>query len=125
MSQMAVADEQLIESASRQADLCQVFGNVTRILILWTLIDRELCVGDIATTIGSSCHNTSQHLRLMKDRGILASQRRGHAVYYSINGHELMRGCPVLGHAARVPQQFHRPSDPFPSELGSQRHSPD
>ncbi|MGA9190346.1 MAG: metalloregulator ArsR/SmtB family transcription factor [Anaerolineales bacterium] len=93
---MAFADDHLIQRAHRQADLCQLFGNATRILILWALVGREMCVGDIASAIGSSCQNTSQHLRLMRDRGVLTSQRRGHAVYYSINGHELMPECPVL-----------------------------
>jgi ArsR family transcriptional regulator len=95
-SNVAVMDEQLLKMAKQQADVCQIFGSSTRILILWALNGREMCVGDIATAIGASLQNTSQHLHLMKDRGILTSRRTGHAIYYRINGNELMHGCPVL-----------------------------
>ena len=41
-------DETLKELASIQADLCKLFGNASRILILWSLSDRELPVTEIA-----------------------------------------------------------------------------
>ncbi len=113
---MSDAQDPLLQKASRQADLCQIFGSATRVLILWSLVGRELCVGDIAAAIQSSCQNTSQHLRLMKDRGILVSQRRGHAVYYRINGNELMHRCPVLG-------DFAMPSQPITPSNGASKRS--
>jgi DNA-binding transcriptional ArsR family regulator len=100
---MAVMDERLLKKAKQQADVCQVFGSSTRILILWVLNGREMRVGDIATAIEASLQNTSQHLRLMKDRGILTSRRTGHAIYYRINGNELVHGCPVLCQTIEMP----------------------
>jgi ArsR family transcriptional regulator, virulence genes transcriptional regulator len=79
---------ELLESAQSQAALCGVFGNPSRVLILWTLGERELSVGDIATIIECSLQNTSQHLRRMKDKGILASRREGNTIYYRVK-----RGC--------------------------------
>jgi DNA-binding transcriptional ArsR family regulator len=96
-------DVQILEMAERQAKVCKIFGNSTRILILWVLDGREMSVSDIAEAIETSLQNTSQHLRLMKDRGILASRRKGHSVYYRINGHELMQGCPILHQAMQDP----------------------
>jgi len=89
-------DAQILEFARQQAEICKVFGNTNRILILWALGNRELSVGDIAKTIESSLQNTSQHLRLMKDRGILVSRKESHTVYYWIADHELMEGCRIL-----------------------------
>jgi tRNA 2-thiouridine synthesizing protein A len=86
-------DTQILECARQQAEICKVFGNANRILILWALSDRELSVGDIAEAIDSSLQNTSQHLRLMKDRGILASRREQHTIFYCVADHELMKGC--------------------------------
>jgi DNA-binding transcriptional ArsR family regulator len=82
---------ELLASAQNQADLCGVFGNPSRVLILWSLGERELSVGDIAATIECSLQNTSQHLRLMKDKGILASRREGNTIYYRVK----REGCPA------------------------------
>lgn len=99
-------DAQALESARQQAEICKVFGNVNRILILWVLDDQEMSVGDIAEAIDASVQNASQHLRMMKDKGILACRREGHAVYYRVEGHELIAGCWVLQRASQdVPLQ--------------------
>jgi tRNA 2-thiouridine synthesizing protein A len=89
-------DGQVLEFARQQAEICKVFGNANRVLILWVLGDREMSVGDIAEAIESSLQNTSQHLRLMKDKGILASRRESHTVYYHAADHKLMEGCRIL-----------------------------
>lgn len=84
------------EMAVRQAALCGVFGNAKRVLILWALLDQELSVSEIALNIGASLQSTSQHLRLMEDRGILISHRERQKVYYRLADHELMQGCRLL-----------------------------
>jgi ArsR family transcriptional regulator len=88
-------DEQIAEAARQQAELCKVFGNPNRILILWVLGNQEMSVGDIANAIESSLQNTSQHLRLMRDKGILASRREGHTIYYHTLRCWLLTGCHV------------------------------
>ncbi len=52
-----------------------------------------MSVGEIASVIDSSLQNTSQHLRLMRDKDILTSRRDGNTVYYRIKQNELMEGC--------------------------------
>ena len=101
----------LLEMAEQQADICQIFGNVTRILILWVLGDREMRVGDIAEAVGASLQNTSQHLRLMRDRGVLASRRKGHAIYYRVDGHQLIQDCTILCRAMHVPLPLNEPAE--------------
>jgi DNA-binding transcriptional ArsR family regulator len=89
-------DAEILEHAKQQATICRVFGNPTRILILWALMERELSVGEVATTVDTTLQNTSQHLRLMQDRGILGSRREGNAVYYHILYSDLINGCRLL-----------------------------
>ena len=89
-------DINLQDLAAERAQLCSVFGNANRILILWVLRKQELSVGDIAKEIGTSLQNTSQHLRLMKDRDIVQSRRVGQVVYYRIAENELMKRCSSL-----------------------------
>ncbi len=77
-------DETIFQQAQEQAQYCQVFSNARRIMILWVLGTDEMTVSDIASDVGASLQNTSQHLRLMRDRGILSSRRVGQAVYYRV-----------------------------------------
>ncbi len=94
-------DARTLECARQQAEICKIFGNVNRILIVLALRESELSVGEIAQAIDSSLQNTSQHLRLMKDRGIVASRRKGHTICYCIAEHDWLTDCPFLQPAPR------------------------
>ena len=89
-------DTQIWALAEEQAAYCQVFSNPKRILILWVLAEGEMSVSEIASAIGASLQNTSQHLRLMKDRFILSSRRDGQVIYYHIeSGDCLINKYPI------------------------------
>jgi DNA-binding transcriptional ArsR family regulator len=79
--------------AKEQAEFYQVFSSERRILILWLLESHELPVSEIAERIGASIQNTSQHLRLMRDKGILDSRRDGQTIYYHIKNNVLGNDC--------------------------------
>ena len=82
--------------AQKQADFCHLLGNNRRVQIVWSLGDQRLTVGEIAEEIGASLQNTSQHLRIMKDNGILDSRKDGRKVYYWIADTEYNSQCPVI-----------------------------
>ncbi len=86
----------ILELAQNQAEICGVFGNAHRVLIVWALISGERTVSDIASAIGCSLQNASQHLRLMKDKGLLTSRRDGNTIYYGINRDDLRHDCQLL-----------------------------
>lgn len=89
------------ELAEKQAELCKLFGNSSRILILWSLLDGELTVTEIADEVGTSLQNISQHLALLKERNVVSARRNGQTIYYRIADHEWLKNCPVM---ARPPQ---------------------
>jgi len=72
------------EEAEIQANLCHMFSNVYRVLIIWALDGRELSVGRLANEIEATQQNTSQHLRLMKARGFVKSRRKGSKILYTL-----------------------------------------
>jgi DNA-binding transcriptional ArsR family regulator len=84
------------ELADRQAVLCRLFGNASRILIIWSLSDGELSVSEIADRVGTSLQNISQHLALLKEHGIVKARRDAQTIYYSIADNELLFDCPIL-----------------------------
>ena len=88
-------DAELLELARQQSTLCRIFGNPNRVLILWTLAERECSVTEIASAIDASLQNTSQHLRLMQTRGILESRRKGNTIFYRLV-RDSLAGCHLL-----------------------------
>ena len=97
-------NSEIMALAREQASMCSVFGNTQRILIAWTLGDEEVSVSDIAAQLDISLQNASQHLRLMKDKGVLLSRRDGQTIYYRIAANELLASCPIVLKA----QQFYQ-----------------
>jgi DNA-binding transcriptional ArsR family regulator len=86
----------LRELAEEHAEICKLFGNVSRILILWSLLDRELAVSEIAEEVGTSLQNVSQHLALLKEHGIVTARRDKQTIYYRIADLEWIKECPLL-----------------------------
>jgi DNA-binding transcriptional ArsR family regulator len=85
-----------ISEAQEMAGFCAILGNALRIQIMWALGNQELTVGEIAEEINASMQNTSQHLRLMKDKGVLQSRRDGREIYYRIIDTEFTKICPIV-----------------------------
>jgi DNA-binding transcriptional ArsR family regulator len=77
------------EEARRQAAVHKLLSNEKRVMILWLLSKREMTVSELALSIGTTLQNVSQHLRLMKDSGMLEAYRDGQAVYYQLADSEL------------------------------------
>jgi DNA-binding transcriptional ArsR family regulator len=94
--------ERIRELAQEQSKFCDIFGNARRLMILWCLLDRELSVGDIANAAGTSMQNTSQHLHLMKAKGILTSRREGQTIYYRLSESMQMRDCQLIKQARDI-----------------------
>lgn len=67
------------------AEAFKVFGDTTRIRILWALFEAEMCVCDIAFLLGMSQSSISHQLRLLKQARIVKFRRDGKTVYYSLD----------------------------------------
>ena len=67
------------------AELFRVFGDSTRIKILYALHDNELCVQDIANAVALSQSAVSHQLRVLKDSKLVRFRREGKTVYYALD----------------------------------------
>ncbi len=68
----------------RLADLFKVFGDPTRIRILYKLSEQELCVCDIAEVLDMTQSAISHQLRILKQMSLVKFRRDGKTVYYSL-----------------------------------------
>ena len=79
LSQMP-RDEQLYDLA----ELFKVFGDSTRIKILYALFEAELCVCDIAQLLGLTQSAVSHQLRVLKSSRLVKPRKEGKSVFYSL-----------------------------------------
>ncbi|OLS34835.1 helix-turn-helix transcriptional regulator [Bacillus sp. MRMR6] len=67
------------------AQVLKLLGDKTRLTIAALLMKRELCVCELLEVFDVSQPSISQHLRKLKDAGLVKETRRGQWIYYSLN----------------------------------------
>ena len=66
------------------AELFKVFGDSTRIRILYVLFESEMCVCDIANVLGMTQSAISHQLRVLKQNRLVSFRREGKSIIYSL-----------------------------------------
>ena len=80
--------EEDIDRASRSL---KAISHPLRLKILCVLGDKEVSVQDIVDNVGTSQSNISQHLAILRDKGILASRKDANRVYYRVGDSRILR----------------------------------
>jgi len=90
-----------LEVLAEAAECLRTIAHPHRLRILELLLSGEHTVGDLANVLGVSQAVASTHLGKMRDRGVLALERRGRSVYYRVAhpGLEGIMGC-IRGRSA-------------------------
>ena len=81
-------DTKMINSLS---EVFKVFGDATRIKILWVLFDNEKCVYDISESLDMSQSAISHQLRVLKQARLVRSRRDGKNTFYSLDDEHVER----------------------------------
>lgn len=82
-----------------QAEVCKTFSNPKRLEIINILKTGERTASDITRELGASRANTSQHLAVMRMKGILRTRRNGTNIYYRIANEKLAQACSLMQEA--------------------------
>ena len=88
------AHEDIVEKVRREmpgedtlydlTELFRIFGDSTRVRILYVLFEAEMCVCDIAALLGMTQSAISHQLRALKNVRLVKSRREGKTVFYSL-----------------------------------------
>src|SRR4030067_1333906 len=84
------------ETYEIHASICQCLANPKRLEIINTLREDELSATEIAEKLGISNANASQHLAIMRNKGILKSRREGVSIYYSLANPKVITACDIM-----------------------------
>ena len=78
------------------ARLCKAIADPKRLLILHELRNGPMSVGDLAEALGISQSNCSQHLAILRDRGVVDATREGANVWYALRGEKVIAAIDLL-----------------------------
>jgi len=78
------------------AEVCKIFSNSTRLEILNLLRDKEMSVTELIEKTRLSQVNISQHLSIMKSKGIVTSNRKGKNIYYKLINPKIVKAFDII-----------------------------
>src|SRR3989338_10717486 len=78
------------------AEMCKVFSNSIRLEILNLLRDKEMSVTKLIEKTKLTQANISQHLSIMKSKGIVISNRNGKNIYYKLSNPKIIKAFDII-----------------------------
>ena len=78
------------------ADLCKIFSNAKRLEIINAMKDKEMAASELIERIGLSKANLSQHMSVLKSKGVILSRREGINIYYRIANPKIIQACHLM-----------------------------
>jgi len=84
-----------------EADFCAALSEPTRIFILYALNERSLNVTELTNELGIPQPTTSRHLKVLRERGLVYTERQGTAVTYHLADKRIIQALDLLRSAMR------------------------
>ena len=78
------------------AEMCKVFSNSIRLEILNLLRDKEMSVTELIEKTKLSQANISQHLGIIKSKGVVESSRKGKNIYYKLTNPKIIKAFDII-----------------------------
>ena len=93
MQEPILTDRSIFEM---QAEICKTLTNPKRIEILNILKNEERTVTELVNALGASKANVSQHLAVMRHKGILTTRRDGVNIFYRVANPKVIDACALM-----------------------------
>jgi ArsR family transcriptional regulator len=90
---MSVNDKRIFQL---HAEICKTFSSPIRLEIISQLRDGKKSVNEIATLTGVRQATISQHLSVLRQRGVVSTQREGINIYYQVANPKITQACDLM-----------------------------
>jgi DNA-binding transcriptional ArsR family regulator len=77
-------DAKTSQKYNRRSQVIKALAHPSRLFIVDKLAEREHCVNELTSLIGSEMSTISKHLSVLKNAGVVKDERRGASIYYSL-----------------------------------------
>jgi ArsR family transcriptional regulator len=91
-----------LEINELHAEICSALADPRRILMFYVLAERNCNVSDLASAAGISQPAASRHLKIMRERNLVQSIRKGQRVEYQLTDMRLIQALDLLRSVLRV-----------------------
>ena len=88
-TQVSLIDKQ--EHIEQAARALKSISHPLRLKILCVIGDQEACVQEIVETVGTSQSNISQHLAILREKGVMVTRKEANRVYYRIGNERILQ----------------------------------
>lgn len=78
------------------AEICKIFTSPKRLEIIDLLQNQEKSVSQLITATGLSQSNISQHLGILREKGVIAARREGNTTHYRIANPKILEACRLM-----------------------------
>jgi len=78
------------------ADICKIFSNAKRLEIINAMKDKEISASELIDKIGLSKANLSQHMSVLRSKGVILTRREGVNIYYRIANPKIIQACHLM-----------------------------
>jgi DNA-binding transcriptional ArsR family regulator len=89
------------------ADLCSALADPSRIMLLYTLVEKPHTVNELTSELGISQSATSRHLKVLRERGLVSATRQGQNIEYSLNDPRIIEALDTLRAVLRDRLSYH------------------
>ena len=89
-------DESELQLLKLQAEICKTLADPKRLMILHELREGEVSVGQLVSNLGLSQANVSQHLAILRERGVVDTRREGATIYYRLTNPRISEACDLV-----------------------------
>ncbi|UCG54723.1 MAG: helix-turn-helix transcriptional regulator [Dehalococcoidia bacterium] len=93
---MAIENEHNTRLFEVQADICKTLSQPKRLMLVHILRAGEKSVGQLSSTLNISQPNVSQHLSILRKRGVVTTRREGTTVYYRLSSPRIGEACDLV-----------------------------
>ena len=113
-----MARSDIAEINEFHARVCKALADPKRLLIIAELGDGPRSVGELAEALQTSQPNVSRHLALLRDRGIVTTERAGNTIFYSLASPKILQAVDLLREFMAESLGWHR-AEPRPAAASS------
>jgi ArsR family transcriptional regulator len=76
--------------------VCYALGDPKRVLMLYLLHDKGRCVNEIAEDLNMPQPTVSRHLRVLRERGLVQTERQGPSIFYSLTDSRIIEAIDLM-----------------------------
>ncbi len=92
----SATDHVRFEMEELVSNMCMALNDPKRLMVIWALSNGAYSVNELSALLSSPASNVSQHLAILRTRGLVDTERQGNSIYYSLRHPKIVDAIDIL-----------------------------